>query len=306
MTGGRGGALGVMVAVLVALALPGAASSAAGAPRPTLSAMALQASDLPAGSQVAQQGYGSSGGGFVASYTRSFALSGGRVGRSTPLLVLSQVGLAPDASHAAQYLAAMRLALNAKATRQAFARDLAGTLGTSPRNVRVGPLRTIRAGDAALAWQVTLRTKLGSMQVVLGVAVVDRVVCTVVMASEPHKRALVADAGTLVAASADHAHQGLLPKSAGPPPIAGGAQIGQALTAAPGAWSPATAPTAYAYQWERCDPSGAACAPIPGATGQAYVLTLDDAGATIRVDVTASNRVGATTALSAVTAPVAA
>ena len=108
----------------------------------------------------------------------------------------------------------MRLALNAKATRQAFARDLAGTLGTSPRNVRVGPLRRIRAGDAALAWQVTLRTKLGSMQVVLGVAVVDRVVCTVVMASEPHKRALVADAGTLVAASADHAHQGLLPKSA--------------------------------------------------------------------------------------------
>ena len=66
-----------------------------------------------------------------------------------------------------------------------------------------------------------------------------------------------------------------------------------------------TAPTAYAFQWDRCDPAGAACAPIPGATGQAYAVTADDAGATIRVDVTASNAVGATTAVSPVTAPVA-
>jgi hypothetical protein len=305
MTGRRGGALGVMGAVLVALALPGAASSAPATPRPTLSAMALQASDLPADSEVAQQGYGGDSD-FVASYSRSFALSGGRVGRSTPLLVTSEVGLTPDAKHAAQYLAAVRLGVSSKATRRAFVRELAGSVGTSPRNVRLGPLRTIRAGDAALAWQMTVRTKLGSIQFVLGVAVVDRVVCSIVMASEPHKRALVADAATLVAASADHAHQGLLPKSVGPPALAGGAQIGQTLTAAPGAWSPATAPTAYAYQWQRCDPTGAACAPIPGATGQAYAVTADDAGATIRVDVTASNRIGATTAVSAVTAPVAA
>lgn len=305
MTGRRGGALAVIVSVVVALALPGAASSASATPRPTLSAMALQASDLPAGSEVAEQGYGGDSD-FVASYSRSFALSGGRVGRSTPLLVTSEVGLTPDATHAAQYLATVRVAVSSKAKRRAVVRELARSVGTSPRNVRLGPLRTIRAGDAALAWQMTVRTKLGSIQLVLGVAIVDRVVCSIVMGAAPHKRALVADAATLLAASADHAHQGLLPKSAGPPPIAGGAQVGQTLTAAPGAWSPATAPTAYAYQWERCDPAGAPCAPVPGATGQAYAVTVDDAGATIRVDVTASNGVGATTAVSAVTAPISA
>jgi hypothetical protein len=64
------GRLGSAVAVLVALASPGLASSAAATPRPTLSAMALQASDLPAGSQVAQQGYGRDGD-FVASSVTS-------------------------------------------------------------------------------------------------------------------------------------------------------------------------------------------------------------------------------------------
>ena len=266
MTGRRGGALGVIVAVVVALALPGAASSASATPRPTLSVMALQASDLPAGSEVAQQGYGGDSD-FVASYSRSFALSGGRVGRSTPLLVTSEVGLTADATHAARYLAAVRVAVSSKARRRAVVRELARSVGTSPRNVRLGPLRTIRAGDAALAWQMTVRTKLGSIQLVLGVAIVDRVVCSIVMGAGPHKRALVADAATLLAASADHAHQGCSPRAPGrrrSPWCADRTDPDRRARSR----SPATAPTAYAYQWERCDPAGAACAPVPGATGR--------------------------------------
>ena len=58
----------------------------------------------------------------------------------------------------------------------------------------------------------------------------------------------------------------------------------------------------YTYQWQRCKP---ACANIDGATANSYALVPADVGATIRVQVTASNGVGAATAPSDPTAAVA-
>ena len=46
-------------------------------------------------------------------------------------------------------------------------------------------------------------------------------------------------------------------------------------------------PTAYAYQWQDCNGSGAACSDIAGATHQTYSLMASDAGDTARVVVTA-------------------
>jgi hypothetical protein len=91
----------------------------------------------------------------------------------------------------------------------------------------------------------------------------------------------------------------LAPKSTSLPTISGTPAVGQTLTASTGGWS--GKPTSYAYQWQRCDAAGAACAPIVGATGQTYVVTEADTGTTLRVAVTARNSVGASTATSAPT-----
>ena len=302
MTGRLGWAASVAITV-AALATPVEAAAASPTPRPTLGAMALQAADLPSGAVVTAQGFEPDPG-FVAEYARAFIVVDGRIGRSTPLVVESTVGLTDSADAAAGKLAGLRGKLRTAAQRRAYARGLAKQLGT-PGGVRVGPLRTLHAGATGFAVQASIRMREGSFQVVEGVVAVDRVLTWLVVVSAPGKRVLVADVATLVAAVAGHTRQALLPRATAAPSIAGAAQAGQTVTAGPGAWSAATAPTGYAYQWQRCDPTGAACSPIPGATEPAYTLTPADAGATIRVEVTASNAVGASTALSALTAPVA-
>jgi hypothetical protein len=92
--------------------------------------------------------------------------------------------------------------------------------------------------------------------------------------------------------------QALSPAVVTAPAISGQALVGQTLSASNGTWS-GTPPLAYAYQWRRCDASGGACSDIAAATAQTYLLTSADAGATIRVAVTASNGGGAATASSA-------
>jgi Concanavalin A-like lectin/glucanases superfamily len=89
------------------------------------------------------------------------------------------------------------------------------------------------------------------------------------------------------------------PSNTAPPAIAGEAQQGQALSASPGSWS-GTQPISFAYQWQRCDTSGANCTNI-GSAGSTYVLTSSDVGSTIVVAVTASNSAGSGTAVSAAT-----
>ncbi len=74
------------------------------------------------------------------------------------------------------------------------------------------------------------------------------------------------------------------------PTIVGTAQTGQTLTATTGSWS--EGPTAYAYQWRRCDAGGANCASISGATAQTYKPGSVDVGSTLRISVSASNSAG--------------
>ena len=94
------------------------------------------------------------------------------------------------------------------------------------------------------------------------------------------------------------------PANTAPPTIAGTAGEGQTLTADPGKWT-GTGTITYAYAWQRCDATGAACAPIPGATGKAYNVVGADAGATLRVSVSATDTTGSTNATSVPTAVVA-
>ena len=83
------------------------------------------------------------------------------------------------------------------------------------------------------------------------------------------------------------------------PSISGSAVVGNILTASPGAWG--DGPSAFAYQWQHCDSSGARCSSISGATGSSYMLGPKDAGNRIDVVVTASNSAGSGQATSAAT-----
>src|SRR5262249_7905909 len=75
-----------------------------------------------------------------------------------------------------------------------------------------------------------------------------------------------------------------------PPRISGSASKGQVLSASPGTWL--GSPTGYSYQWWRCDPTGAGCAPIAGAGFASYSVGAADVGGTLRVAVVASNAGG--------------
>ena len=86
------------------------------------------------------------------------------------------------------------------------------------------------------------------------------------------------------------------------PSIGGQTVVGDTLTAANGSWS--NGPTAFVYQWQDCDGSGANCSSISGATSSSYKLASGDAGSTIEVAVTAINSAGTGQATSAATAVV--
>jgi hypothetical protein len=93
-----------------------------------------------------------------------------------------------------------------------------------------------------------------------------------------------------------------VPKNKTLPTVSGAPQVGQTLVAAHGTWS--GNPTSFHYAWSRCDATGAACLAISGATGKIYTVTNGDVGHTLRVNVTARNASGSTSATSAATAVV--
>jgi hypothetical protein len=96
---------------------------------------------------------------------------------------------------------------------------------------------------------------------------------------------------------------GAAPQNTAPPTISGTTTEGQTLVGTDGTWNGA-APIAFTYAWSRCDATGAACAPIAGATNKTYVLVAADNGKTLRLSVTAKNTAGSDTQTSAPTAVV--
>jgi acid phosphatase type 7 len=90
-------------------------------------------------------------------------------------------------------------------------------------------------------------------------------------------------------------------KNTSPPVISGSAVDGNSLTAKPGSWT-GNGAISYAYQWQRCDSSGANCQNV-GANSTTYVLGHSDVGSTIEVVVTATDSDGPKGATSATSAP---
>src|SRR5207249_3792059 len=94
------------------------------------------------------------------------------------------------------------------------------------------------------------------------------------------------------------------PVATSTPTVTGTAQAGQTLTASVRTWT--GAPSSFAYQWGRCDPLGAQCTAIPGATGSSYTLSPGDIGSTISLVVTATGKGGSTSAPAPTTSAVSA
>jgi len=87
------------------------------------------------------------------------------------------------------------------------------------------------------------------------------------------------------------------------PGIAGPATDYHWEEAGTGTWE-GTRPISYAYQWERCVPYGS-CTPIGGATKAYYEAKPEDVGDAVRVEITAKNSVGSSSAYSDTTAIIA-
>jgi hypothetical protein len=89
------------------------------------------------------------------------------------------------------------------------------------------------------------------------------------------------------------------PANTSPPTIAGAAEQGRTLRAAPGSWS--GAPTSFSYRWQRCSGSPLVCATVlvsvsdgNGWPEARYILTGLDVGKRIQVVVDAVNADGTT------------
>ena len=116
------------------------------------------------------------------------------------------------------------------------------------------------------------------------------------------RRILIVAAAIAVAMFATASALAVPPTNTTPPTITGTARIGETLTAQNGTWT--NSPTAFQYQWLRCNAAGASCVNIQGQTQRTYTVATADAASTIRVRVTAVNADGATNARSAQTAVV--
>lgn len=91
------------------------------------------------------------------------------------------------------------------------------------------------------------------------------------------------------------------PKNTALPTISGSPVVGEELTAEPGAFT--GAPDRYTYRWNRCDTAGSACVST-SSTSKVYGVRTADVGKTLRVEVTAINNKGRSTAVSNATAVV--
>jgi hypothetical protein len=90
---------------------------------------------------------------------------------------------------------------------------------------------------------------------------------------------------------------GAAPKNTSAPTISGTPKENAVLTVNHGNWS-GTNPITFAYQWQRCDATGGNCTNIAGATNTTYTATSADVANVLRVNVTATNSKGSTTATS--------
>src|SRR5439155_16015570 len=134
-------------------------------------------------------------------------------------------------------------------------------------SIGVTPTLSMPVAQDAIRVTVRLRLKSGSQTAPVEIAVdflrMDRALGIVILESYPRKRVPGSVAVLAARKVAAHFKAAFTVRNLMKPTISGTAGQGQTLTAMPGTWD--GAPSAYTYQWQKCDASGANCAAIPGA-----------------------------------------
>ena len=152
-----------------------------------------------------------------------------------------------------------------------------------------GVRHVVGSAEVGHALVVRVRAKVGSStQDVLSLAVVARAGSPVTTTTATTTTATTTTTTTTTTATTT-------PPSAGArPAVAGSPKVGQRLSV--------TATGGSSYQWYRCDPTGAHCSSIHGATAAGYRLVAKDAARTIGLTVTSAG----TPAYASLVGPVAA
>jgi len=264
--------------------------------------MVLVSSDL-GGARVTAQGYYKDDDfPSVISYSREF--DEGVAGSTDLLAALSDAEIGTSAASTARYLKSTRELVGSKLfrelLREAFAEELDEELEGS--SLFVGRPRNLGGGLDGFDLSMSFRALGTKAELHMTFFRVERVLGGLMTIGAPGERVRLAVPRRLVSVMAGRMRAELAPVVTRVPVISGTAQEGQTLTASKGAWL--HKPTSYAYQWQRCNAAGEACAPIAAATAATYTATAVDVGSTIRVAVTARNSVGSATGVSAQTAVV--
>jgi hypothetical protein len=283
-----------LIVLVAALALVSSAAAAS----PDVAAMNLQLADVPGAKitidrLVKEKGY-------LASHFRVFTFASPN-GSARLYQVQSETRLAPSVAVATADVGATEKFFRSASGRKTFKAQVAQSLKVKLSAVMVGKVRKVAGFDQGVEMPTSITVKgLRIYESVIYLRL-DRVAVFMIEGGlRPIGAAVTAK---YAAALAGHIGAQLAPVAVSPPTITGTAQQGQTLTATPGTW---TAPDAtFGYQWQRCDAAGANCVDVPGATTSTYAVTAADAGTTLRVVVTATNRFGSAPGTSAQTAVVA-
>lgn len=282
-------------AVAIVLGVVAAWAGAATPSGPNVAAMTLTPTDVP-GARTVSSGRVTKGG-YLAAYQRTLKLAT-PYGRSAIVGIRSESMLGKTAKQVATDLAVVQRVFRSRAGRAGFAAGVAANFHVKQAAVKLGALRHPRVGDGTV--EQTLSIAVGSTRSYESLLYLrlDRVLVLVVAIGA--RPIVAADSAALAKLAVVHVRQQLVPVDVTVPTVTGTADLGQTLTAQPGTWS--ASDVVFTYQWQRCDPTGQACSDIPGETGSTYGVVGADAGFTLRVVVTATDRFGTPTAESAVTA----
>jgi hypothetical protein len=282
-----------LIVLVAALALVTSAAAAS----PDVAAMNLQLADVPGAKitvsrLVKEKGY-------LASHFRVFTFAAPN-GSARLYQLQSETRLAPSVAVASADVGATEKFFRSSSGRKTFKAQVAQGLKVKTSAVMVGTIRKVPGYDQGVEMPTSIAVK--GLRVYESVVYLrlDRVAVFMIEGGlRPIGAAVTAK---YAAALAGHIGTELAPIAVSPPTITSTAQQGQTLTATPGTW---TAPDAtFGYQWQRCDAAGANCVDVAGATTTTYAVTATDAGTTLRVVVTATNRFGSAPGTSAQTAVV--
>ncbi len=241
---------------------------------------------------------GSSCGNIGSATNQNYVVSSGDVGRTIRVAV---TGTNPDGTSQALSAATDTVGASGNVPANTKQPDPAGTAQDGKTiTVNSGTWTGLQPITFTYQWQTctaagsctNLAGKTGS-SLLLGLSQVGLIMrATIVATNAAGKTSAFSNVTPIVLAKAS------APSNVSLPAISGSAHVGQRLTATNGVWTGVTTSSTYSYQWARCNANGTSCSSVSGATGQTYGIGQADLGMAIRVNVTAKNSVGSTSATS--------